>query len=401
MDKFDYGLGEEESFGYNNRHIWPSDGMHTLLLDADSIPYIVGYTSSDEEYINCFASPNGFEGSEIFLDKLDHANWLLNEWVRKSKADSVVCYVTDSSSNFRLKIADYYKAQRTDDPIPKPPFFYEIKEWLIEEHKAILSNGNEADDEVSIEAWERHKANGFDRRTSDFTIGSMDKDLQMIPGWHVNYDTGEKYWVDLVGELSPVFKEREVTNYEYHPLFNGDTVDFRDCMGSSNLEASSKICGEDLEQSGIDVSDKWSLSYIWRKSGQEQDTYTRGKNKGTGKFKRVKAGIRTTEYIDKLRGTGLKFFYSQILTGDAVDNYPGLEGCGKQGAFDALNNITTEWGLYQTTLALYINKYGEEERAKAALLEQGQLAWMQTYPGELWQLPETPEHSSYPNIGDK
>jgi len=39
---------------------------------------------------------------------------------------------------------------------------------------------------------------------------------------------------------------------------------------------------------------------------------------------------------NKLTGTGSKFFYSQVLCGDATDNYSGLPRCGPKRAFELL-----------------------------------------------------------------
>lgn len=76
----------------------------------------------------------------------------------------------------------------------------------------------------------------------------------------------------------------------------------------------------------------------------------------------------------KVTGTGLKFFYSQVLTGDTTDTYGGLPGCGPIRAFAILNECTTDEEMYNVVLDAYKNKY--EEDAEEQLLEQGRLAWM-------------------------
>lgn len=76
----------------------------------------------------------------------------------------------------------------------------------------------------------------------------------------------------------------------------------------------------------------------------------------------------------KIVGTGLKFFYSQVLTGDGVDNIPGLPGCGPVKAFDTIDVCESEVELYAAVASLYEAKYGETWRAE--MLEQCQLLWM-------------------------
>lgn len=76
----------------------------------------------------------------------------------------------------------------------------------------------------------------------------------------------------------------------------------------------------------------------------------------------------------KIVGTGLKFFYSQVLTGDTVDNIPGLPGCGPVNAYESLHDAETEAQLFERVLGLYEGKYAEG--AEAEMLEQCRLLWM-------------------------
>ncbi len=76
----------------------------------------------------------------------------------------------------------------------------------------------------------------------------------------------------------------------------------------------------------------------------------------------------------KLIGTGLKFFYSQLLTGDATDCYDGLPGCGPIRAFELLRECSTEPELYSAVLSAYQMKFPEE--AVSMIEEQAHLAWM-------------------------
>jgi len=414
MEGFDYGVAPEELTSHigNNIKQWPTEGDFTLLLDADSIPYIVGYTSDHVQYLAAQNDQAGFKDSQGFKDKCDHANYLLNDWVKKAGADSVILFVTDNSQNFRLEIMPDYKENRSEEEKPKPPFFYEIKQWLIDFHGARISDKCEADDEISIEAWRRIKgadADGVELWTqqhkvwTNYIIGSMDKDLDMIPGWHVNPNTGQRYWVQGIGELLPVWKAREVINYEYHPLFNGKPVDYRHCsvlvpdMGGSIKEVD-YIEAQELA-SDYPASDKWPLQFVWYLGGNgpvpsAQDSFVRGPRKGVGKFKRVKAGVKESEYIDKLKGIGLSFFYAQVLMGDTVDGYGGLEGCGQTKAYELLKDCQSEWELYQTARGKYLEAHGPD--ADDALLVQARMAFMQTYPGQLWTPPTGPDDSSYP-----
>lgn len=83
---------------------------------------------------------------------------------------------------------------------------------------------------------------------------------------------------------------------------------------------------------------------------------------------------------NKISGTGLKFFYSQVLTGDVTDNYPGLPSCGPVKAFNLLDNTNTEGEMFEAVLGAYRDTYlkshGEGHDYRAEMLEQCKLAWM-------------------------
>ena len=75
----------------------------------------------------------------------------------------------------------------------------------------------------------------------------------------------------------------------------------------------------------------------------------------------------------KLTGTGLPFFYAQVLMGDASDNIPGLPGWGPVKTYEYLidESLSALCGLVQY---VYDEHYGADWEEE--LLEQGQLCWM-------------------------
>lgn len=79
---------------------------------------------------------------------------------------------------------------------------------------------------------------------------------------------------------------------------------------------------------------------------------------------------------NKLTGTGSKFFYSQVLTGDSTDNYSGLPRCGPKRAFELLEGGQSEHHLFKAVSGAYRDKFGDDWRDK--MLEQARLAWMVT-----------------------
>ena len=93
--------------------------------------------------------------------------------------------------NFRHDMADDYKANRSKtemDPRVKAALnnLYEYC-WATE---CVQSHGCEADDVVSIWATEAEEAG------DSFVIAHVDKDIDMVPGWHYNFNKKTLYHID-------------------------------------------------------------------------------------------------------------------------------------------------------------------------------------------------------------
>ena len=75
---------------------------------------------------------------------------------------------------------------------------------------------------------------------------------------------------------------------------------------------------------------------------------------------------------------GLRFFYKQILTGDAADNIKGLFRVGDVKATKMLADFKTEVELYQCCV---------EALGKERVLENARLLWLRRKQNELWEPP--------------
>lgn len=126
----------------------------------------------------------------------------LSNILDKVGATSHQIYLT-GEGNFREKIATIlpYKGNR---PTEKPYWHQHVKRFLLEHRDAILVEGMEADDAMGIEQWTNfsYKSEIYDyneefiKPNCDTIICSLDKDLDMIPGWHYNWKKDEQYWID-------------------------------------------------------------------------------------------------------------------------------------------------------------------------------------------------------------
>jgi len=89
-------------------------------------------------------------------------------------------------NNFRYEIATTfpYKGNRVDKPKPKHLAF--LRSHLVKEWDASISEGEEADDTIAIEAT---------KLGDNCVIVSLDKDLDQIVGWHYNFVKRLGYYI--------------------------------------------------------------------------------------------------------------------------------------------------------------------------------------------------------------
>jgi DNA polymerase-1 len=75
---------------------------------------------------------------------------------------------------------------------------------------------------------------------------------------------------------------------------------------------------------------------------------------------------------------GIKFFYTQILTGDRADNIVGLHGIGPKKAEKLLQDCHTEEDLWDAVVKAYD---GDTDR----VTENARLLWLRRYEGQIWE----------------
>lgn len=154
----------------------------TALIDADIIAF---RSAASAEY----------ESEEIAILRVE--DMMMD--ILKNEPDHI-SFLT-GPNNFRRVIYPEYKANRKDKP--KPVHLTACRNYLINEYKAIVTDGYEADDAL-----------GF-HQTDDTIIYSIDKDLKMIPGAHYNF---------VKKEYSEVTELEGLKSF-YRSMLVGDTAD--------------------------------------------------------------------------------------------------------------------------------------------------------------------------------
>ena len=177
----------------------------TVLIDADVVAYKAAFsaqnnvftivkengdtveTFSKKKAANEFVELLSMGGGSFTIVKtvipLGHdevdgiVDRIINKIKKDTKATDSVLFLT-GKKNFRNDIATYagYKEHRKSTE--KPIHFDYVRERLVEKHKAIISENEEADDLLAM------------NHTSSTIISTIDKDLKTVPGLNHNLTTG-------------------------------------------------------------------------------------------------------------------------------------------------------------------------------------------------------------------
>ena len=186
----------------------------TALIDADSFIYKVGFAL--EEAIDWEG-----DGDTVYYPNYKASKTAIDNQIQSimfaTGCDDYELYLT-GKSNFRDSNPLGYKQNRVG--MRKPAGFKDIKEYLIEEYKAIIIDDVEADDiVVSLKS-------SF---PEDYVLVAQDKDvLYQTEGTHYNYNKDEMITVTA----------KEAIWFKYYQTLVGDTVDgYKGCYRIGDKKA--------------------------------------------------------------------------------------------------------------------------------------------------------------------
>lgn len=176
--------------------------MNTIaLIDADIVAY---RTAASCEPSQKRAAELGIPFEELAVEPLNvaiqRADELMYRILNTTQSQEYRAFIS-GGDNFRYTIYPEYKANREGKR--RPTHLEAVKNFLIEEWKAEVTCGYEADDAIGIHC------------TPNSIICSIDKDLLQIPGMHYNFVKDE--FEDIVPSVA-------LRNY-YKLLLMGDRSD--------------------------------------------------------------------------------------------------------------------------------------------------------------------------------
>lgn len=144
-------------------------------IDADFLAYQVSYERIDEPLITM----------EEMHDKCRYAASTLKDL---AGAETLHLHLTPATSDkgkrYDLAIQKEYQANRQDKP--KPRLLHIARDWMGRNFPATLHQNCEADDGISSAQYAAIRAG----KSNLSIIASKDKDLRMVPGLHLDWDTG-------------------------------------------------------------------------------------------------------------------------------------------------------------------------------------------------------------------
>jgi hypothetical protein len=160
------------------------------LIDGDILVYRVGFASEETNEKLAVARMAEF----------------LEELVMLPEVGDYQGYLT-GSNNYRNEIAKTakYKGNRTG---VRPIHYDLLREYLTKAWGFEMIEEQEADDAIGIAAYSHEDP-------EDYLIMSIDKDLDMLRGWHYNFVKREKYYIDEFDGIKNFYRQ----------ILTGDRVD--------------------------------------------------------------------------------------------------------------------------------------------------------------------------------
>ena len=165
------------------------------LVDADNVAFACAASAEEDDVDIAISRTNSF------LERLCY----------DVGADAYELWLS-GKNNFRYNIYPEYKANRIDTYRPK--WEKEVKEFLVKEWNANVSDGCEADDMIGV------RYNELD----DACMCHLDKDINQIAGLHYNWELVRKG--EIVREKRKYFvSPEEADRFFFYQLLIGDSTD--------------------------------------------------------------------------------------------------------------------------------------------------------------------------------
>jgi hypothetical protein len=204
------------------------DGLAHQAERIELPPMVKGRTVHIDADFLAYQTTAERDGDEKTYEDMQHNVEVAVDTIRSlAAAEHVHLHLTPATSNkggrYDIAIQRPYQGNRADKP--KPRYLGLMREWLAKRYKGTLHQFCEADDGMSSA---QYKA--VQEGNSDLSIiASKDKDLCMVPGLHLNWDTGEIVDVSDFGYVEFNPQKKKLVGFGpkffWAQMLVGDTAD--------------------------------------------------------------------------------------------------------------------------------------------------------------------------------
>lgn len=216
------------------------------LIDADSLVYKVACAIEEVTFWNECEYEVGLEEEKQVTYNTDLSvayntvEGLIDNILFATECDDYELHLT-GNHNFRYDNPLGYKEHRVD--LRKPLGFYELRDYLVTTHNAVIHNGIEADD---IVVYLKTKY------PEDYLLCAIDKDvLYQTVGTHYNYGN----------DTIVTVKEHEALRFMYYQALVGDVTDgYKGCKGIGKVKAA-KVLDEIIFKMSMTLKEYEVLLY--------------------------------------------------------------------------------------------------------------------------------------------
>jgi hypothetical protein len=134
---------------------------------------------------------------EPFGHALSNLRSTMDAIISGSEADRYRVFIT-GSGNFRETLATSFTYKGNRDRSERPFYYEKLREVLCTDWLAEVVDGIEADDAMAMNQWADYDSHALVNKEEDCQtiICSLDKDLNMIPGWHYDWVKDKRYYID-------------------------------------------------------------------------------------------------------------------------------------------------------------------------------------------------------------
>jgi hypothetical protein len=181
------------------------------IIDSDSIVYASAGAAQHR-------NEDGILEYEPVAYALSNAKQLMFKILERTGCNDYRAFLTESNDTtaYRAKLFPDYKANRKNTP--RPRYYKEVREYLINQWDAEVVGTIEADDAVCMIQQELYKGYFSEQIGLGYEEGfnfvipkvpavlcGIDKDLNQMPGLHYNYQKDEFYYVTPLEGLRSLY----------------------------------------------------------------------------------------------------------------------------------------------------------------------------------------------------